>query len=109
MKLVYTHENRLMVGNARGLLEAQGIEVTLRNEYVSGVTGEVPVFDTWPELWVVRDRDYERARNILASALGEAAGEPWQCRLCGEHNEASFDFCWRCGADVQGVQPDPRD
>ena len=24
MKKVYTHENRLLVGNARGLLEAQG-------------------------------------------------------------------------------------
>lgn len=103
MKLVYTHENRLMVGNARGLLEAQGIDVTLRNEYVSGVTGEVPVFDTWPELWVVRDRDYERARNILDAAFSETLEAPWQCRGCGEQNAASFDFCWRCGADYRGV------
>ncbi len=103
MKKVYTNENRLLVGNARGLLEAQGIEVSLRNEYVSGVTGEVPVFETWPELWVVNDRDYERACQIINGAFNDAPGEPWQCDRCSEENAASFEFCWHCGADNQGV------
>ena len=101
MKKVYTSENRLLVGNARGLLEAQGIEVTMRNEYVAGVTGEVPVFETWPELWVVRDRDYERACRIINAAFNEGPGKPWHCRQCGEENAASFEFCWQCGADQQ--------
>ena len=105
MKKVYTHENRLLVGNARGLLEAQGIEVTMRNEYVSGVTGEVPVFETWPELWVVRDRDYERACAILADAFDAdaPAGSPWECRACHEQNDAAFELCWNCGTDPQGL------
>ena len=105
MKKVYTHENRLLVGNARGLLEAQGIEVTMRNEYVSGVTGEVPVFETWPELWVLHDQDYDRACAILAEVFTPetVASEPWECPACREQNEASFEFCWSCGTDAQGL------
>jgi hypothetical protein len=101
VKKVYTNENHLLVGNARGLLEAQGIAVSMRNEYVSGVTGEVPVFETWPELWVVHDSDYERACEIINAAFTDTPGEPWQCAGCGEKNAASFEFCWHCGADCQ--------
>lgn len=89
----------MLVGNARGLLEASGVNVTMRNEFVAGVTGEVPVFETWPELWVVNDSDYDRACRIIEAAFAGQPGDPWQCRQCGEENEASFEFCWQCGAD----------
>lgn len=106
MKLVYTHENRLLVGNARGVLEAQGIEVTMRNEYVGGVTGDVPVFETWPELWVVDDQDHERACRILANAFNREAEDHWNCENCDEQNADSFEFCWNCGRDAQGITHD---
>jgi hypothetical protein len=73
----------------------------MRNEYVSGVTGEVPVFETWPELWVVHDRDYDRAAEIIRTVFTDTPGDPWLCAGCGEQNEASFEFCWQCGADKQ--------
>ena len=99
--MVYTSENRLLVGHARGLLEAQGIEVLMRNEFAAGATGEVPVFETWPELWVVNDRDYDRACGIIADAFRDSAAAPWHCQRCGEENDASFEFCWNCGADFR--------
>jgi hypothetical protein len=103
VKKVYTSENHLLVGNARGLLESRGIPVLMRNEYASGVMGEVPVFETWPELWVVNDADYERACDIINTAFTAPPGEPWACTRCGEQNDASFEFCWQCGADHQAA------
>ena len=97
VKLVYTHENSLIVGNARGLLEAQGIEVVTRNEYSQGGVGELSAFDTWPEVWVVRDRDYDRAVAVLEASLSTEGDREWQCPRCGDRNDVSFEICWRCG------------
>ena len=97
MKKVYTNENRFLVGNARNLLEAEGIEVVLRNEHASSAMGELSPIDTWMELWVVEDRDYDRACAVLDAALSDASAPGWQCPGCGEANDASFELCWQCG------------
>ena len=55
MKLVYTNENRMIVGNAKNILEGHGIETILKNEYAQGAVGEISAFDAWPELWVLND------------------------------------------------------
>ncbi len=101
MKLVFTHQNPMIVGNARGLLEAAGIEVSLRNEYAQGGVGELPVFDSWPELWLVNDEDLARAEALLQKVRVPADGEDWSCPRCGETNADSFEICWHCG----GAQP----
>lgn len=98
MKKVYTNENRFLVGNARNILEAEGIEVTLRNEHASSAMGELSPIDTWMELWVVDEGDYDRACNILDTALSETTAPEWACDSCGEMNDASFELCWQCGA-----------
>ncbi len=102
MKLVFTHPNPMIVGNARGLLEAAGIEVALRNEYAQGAVGELAVFDSWPELWVLHEADHARARALLRDALDSDGAGEWDCRRCGEHNAGSFEICWQCGAAVAG-------
>jgi hypothetical protein len=96
VKLVYTHENLLLVSNARGLLEAAGIDTVVRNEYAGGGRGELPVFETWPELWV-EDADAERAAEILRQLGADHAREEWCCDRCGESNPALFESCWHCG------------
>ena len=98
MKLVFTHPNSMIVGNARGLLEAAGIQVVLRNEYAQGAVGELAVFDSWPELWVVDESDSERATTLLDGALAQTEEGDWRCAKCDEANAASFELCWRCGA-----------
>lgn len=98
MKLVYTNENRMIVGNAKNLLDAAGIEVLLKNEFAAGGLGDLPVFDTWMEIWVSDDADYQRACELLESALSDQAAAEWLCQPCGERNDASFELCWQCGA-----------
>lgn len=100
MKKVYTSENRFLVSNARNILEAAGIEVTLRNEYAGSAMGELSPIDTWMELWVVRERDYERACVILDEALSDSTAPPWTCASCGEVNDAAFELCWQCAAEA---------
>ncbi|WP_414654290.1 putative signal transducing protein, partial [Idiomarina abyssalis] len=36
MKLIYTRENKLLVENARNLLQMEGIETVMKNEFSSG-------------------------------------------------------------------------
>jgi hypothetical protein len=98
MKLVYTHENLFLLSNVKALLEAAGIEVLLRNEYAGGGRGELPVFETWPELWIEKERDYARARAIIEAMHSTSRPPEWACSQCGESNDPSFEFCWRCGA-----------
>lgn len=95
MKLIYTHENRLLVELAKSKLEIAGIAVFLKNEYAQGATGELAPHQAWPELWLERERDYERALQLLREDSGP--GTDWQCCGCGEHNGAAFDYCWHCG------------
>ena len=95
MQLVYTHENNILVGNARNLLAENGIESMLTNEFAGGGVGELSAFDTWPEVWV-SDEDYARAKEILEVLSHPAEGESWECKFCGETNEPAFRSCWNC-------------
>lgn len=97
MEKIYTHENRFLVWNMKGILETAGIDCQIRNEYAGGGVGDLSPFDVWPEIWVA-GRDAERARALLAG-LEAAPGEEseWRCGRCGEINDAAFEFCWQCG------------
>ena len=99
MKLVYTHPSNIAVAQARNALDLAGIESTLRNEYASGALGELAPIDTWPELWVVRDRDFERARLVLQNARAELDAADWHCDACQMNSPDTFDFCWHCGKE----------
>lgn len=96
MKLVYTHENRFLVGNAHNILEQAGIRVVWKNEFSSSAIGEVSPFDTWPELWVLNDDDYEHATHVITNALSAPSAAEWTCALCNEKNDAAFELCWNC-------------
>ena len=96
MKLVYTHENGILVSHVKNLLELAGIEIEMRNQFAGGANGELPVFHTWPEIWLVNETDLARAEALIQQLDAQAGGEPWTCTQCGEINEPEFDFCWRC-------------
>ena len=99
MKMVYTNENRFLVGNAKNILELQGIDVTLKNEFASGAIGEVSAFDAWVEVWVLNDADYEDACSIIESSLSKEGDDEWVCTSCKEKNDASFETCWNCQSE----------
>jgi hypothetical protein len=99
MKMVYTNENRFLVSNAKNILELQGIDVTLKNEFASSVIGEVSAFDAWVEVWVLNDADYEEACSIIESSLSKDGDKEWVCSGCNEKNDASFEICWNCQSE----------
>ena len=96
MKMVYTHENQFIVSNAKNLVEAEGIATFLKNEFAQGAVGETSAFDAWPEVWVFRDADYERALSIIETSLSRTRTAEWVCKNCEENNDASFEICWNC-------------
>ena len=101
MKKLFAHENRLIVFNLKNLLKESGIECRVFNEFAAGGVGELATFDTWPELWVEDDAQFQRAEAVLEQVLARATREDWYCRGCQEKNAAAFEVCWNCGREYE--------
>ena len=97
MKRVYRAASLLQVAHARNVLIAAGIDAELRNQYLAGALGDLPMLETWPQLWV-DDALESAALRALQNAQTAPAGAPWTCTQCGEVLEPQFTTCWRCGA-----------
>ena len=94
--MVYTHENRFLVGNAKNIIDAAGISTCFKNEYAAGAAGDLAPLDSWLEVWVVEAKDYVRAAALVDDAFSDNFEPPWLCSHCQEHNESSFEICWSC-------------
>lgn len=94
MKRVFGSYNQQLVHHAKNLLEGAGIEVQVRNQYLSSAMGELPPAECEAQLWV-EDADLARAEEMLRA--GPPPGPDWTC-ACGERLGAQFTQCWRCGA-----------
>ena len=97
MKKLYTHENRMIIFNLKNVLEAEGIRVVVMNEFASSGAGDLATFDTWPELWIENETQFERAEVILKDIVSKPSASDWYCRGCQEKNGAAFQLCWNCG------------
>jgi hypothetical protein len=98
MKRVYRAASLLQVAHARNVLIAAGIQCEVRNQYLAGALGDLPMMETWPQLYV-DDADERFALSALARAAAAPIGNPWACTGCGEPLEPQFTQCWRCGAE----------
>lgn len=98
MKRVYTDADPVRAGYVASLVESAGIACTVRNRYLGGGAGELPLNECWPEVWVLDEADAARALRIVHSALEPREGESWVCGGCGERLEPQFELCWQCGA-----------
>ncbi len=94
MEKVYTHENKILVENAKNILELEGLHCELRNVYAAGGIGDLAPIEAWPELWVTREHK-ARALSLLSELKDETQAN-WTCAQCGEENEGSFAHCWQC-------------
>ena len=94
MKRVFSSYNQTAVYHARNLLETAGIRTFVRNAILSSAMGELPPAECQAELWVVDERDAERAANLLQQ---QVTGPDWTC-ACGETLGPQFTQCWRCGS-----------
>ncbi len=99
MQPLYSSLNLHEIYHLKNLLEAEGVHCQIRNELLSRLAGEIPFTECAPQLWLLDERDTERARRIVSDfRLGPVAGPPWQCSNCGETLEGQFSACWHCGA-----------
>ena len=71
MKFVYPVPSSAEVGLAQSRLEAAGIRCEVRNDALWAANPVVPFA---PELWVLRDEDYDDARRLLGLAGPEPRG-----------------------------------
>jgi hypothetical protein len=97
MKRVFRAASLIQVAHARNILLAAGIQSELRNQYLAGAAGDLPMLETWPQL-LVEDGDETLALKALAAAAQAPAGPSWTCPQCGEVLEPQFTQCWRCGS-----------
>ncbi|HZW58925.1 MAG TPA: DUF2007 domain-containing protein [Woeseiaceae bacterium] len=99
MKKVTSADSLVMINHYRNLLESEGIRAFVRNEFLGSILGEMPFQETWPELWVRNDLDYDRALELLDrnTLIRESPSASWRCANCHEENEGQFAACWSCG------------
>ncbi|PHS31389.1 MAG: hypothetical protein COA95_06210 [Methylophaga sp.] len=96
MKLLYTRENRYLVHNIQNIIENNGVMTSLKNEYAGGGVGDLVPHESWLELWVVNDYDYDKAMQLINDTMKESEKPEWTCSACKEINTAAFEFCWNC-------------
>ena len=96
MQKVFTNQNIAIVGAVRSYLESNGISSQMRNEFSSGVMGEVAFFDVWPELWVVDELANQATELVSDVQNKEVSGPDWLCLECKESNPVNFEVCWQC-------------
>jgi len=65
MKRLFVSQSLVEVESLKELLGTDGILCTIRNQQGSSLAGEVPFVEVFPELWVVNDADFVRAKELL--------------------------------------------
>lgn len=94
----FSYGDRSLAGLLRDILVQEGIECVLRNEQLASATGEIPFVECFPELWILDDEVFQRARIILDAWLTSPLNEPvWCCPHCHEISDGHFGACWSCG------------
>lgn len=103
MKRVYTSATPMMASFLHDVLENAGIRCILKNYFLSGGTGELPVNETWPELWV-QEADETSALAVIRLTLEARTNAPdWTCPSCHERIEGQFQACWNCGYTTESA------
>ena len=97
MKRIFSAPILTIVANVRNVLEINGIESVIRNQYLCAGVGELPPIECWPTLWVA-EQDEARALELI-EADEDQSGHVWKCPKCGEEVEGQFDICWNCGTE----------
>jgi rubrerythrin len=101
MKKVFVSQNLVEVEMRKDRLEQAGIQCMIKNQRASGLAGEIPFAEVFPEVWVLHDQDYDKAQQLIEDetvALQSSQGH-WTCHGCGERHENQFGACWKCGQD----------
>ncbi len=101
MKIIFSSPNPGEIAQLRDMLETAGIACLMRNEASAGLSPEIPLSESTPELWIEDDRRLAEALEIKRAwqASAPISGSEWVCGACGETSEPQFTSCWKCGTN----------
>src|SRR5260370_35199784 len=102
MKRVFRAASLIQVAHARNVLLTAGIQSELRNQYLAGALGDLPMLETWPQLYV-EDDEVEAALRALARAAAAPTGVSWTCDHCGGAPEPQVHSRWLVGPNDRRV------
>lgn len=100
MQKIYSSDNRVLLYLLQSKLEEKKIKTLIKNEDLSGpAAGQIPPIMVIPELWIMEDKYYKEAIQIIEQELLRegASKSNWKCPECGEVIEGQFEVCWNCG------------
>ena len=101
MKKLTSSPSIVTINHYPNVLESEGIPSQIRNEFLGGIAGEMPLQEVWPELWVINEMDFDRAKQLIDESISdESPAASWRCQKCGEQNEGQFAACWNCGTEA---------
>lgn len=96
---VYRARNLIEAHSIRLMLESEQIPVTIGNEILQGVVGEIAMgWSSSPQL-LVRERDALRARTLIAESMARSTSrdeESLACLNCGAAMDSN-SVCMACG------------
>jgi len=104
MKKIYSAANLMEAQIMLDLLGHVGIQARLFNENAQGGLGEIPFTHAYPEVWLINERDLERAQAVVSKyeTLPVETGVVF-CPACGEENPRNFQLCWHCSAGLESA------
>ncbi len=100
MKIILSSSIPGEIPRLRSMLEGAGIACFVRNEFTAGLSPEIPISESTPELWIEDDQRLAEALEIKGAwkTAVPVEGSAWVCKKCGETSEPQFTSCWKCGA-----------
>lgn len=105
MKRLYQAGNLPEAYLIADLLRHDGLDVRIMNEHAQGGMGDLPFTETYPEVWLVNEFDWDRAQRVLDRFRSAQYATPVFCTVCREENPGTFEVCWKCGTNL-GNNPD---
>ncbi|WP_447969357.1 putative signal transducing protein [Nitrospira sp. M1] len=101
MLKLFVSQSLIEVESRKEILDQEGILCTIKNQQGSSLAGEVPFAEVFPELWVINDDEFQRAKGILDKwdDASPSEGSAWTCTGCSEHHTGEFTTCWKCGRE----------
>ena len=99
MRKLYESSNLTLISIVNSTLQDEQIATLLKNIHPPAA-GEITRVNAWPEIWLMNDKDYEKAKTILITFMqqeAQADHNTWDCKQCNEIIEGQFNICWNCG------------
>lgn len=99
MKIILSSPVPGEISQLKDMLESAGVACFTRNEISAGLSPEIPLSESTPELWIQNDHQLAEALDIKRAwkASAPVGGSDWVCPTCGEKSEPQFSSCWKCG------------